>query len=545
MARWAATTSGSIAVANEFFGGNTGVTGPAGGRRPRPRAGRRAAGHRYLLPDVCLSEGRFLDGITLADLPAPGRDRRRPTASPSRRALTTSEPRHEHSPVVAVVGRPNVGKSHARSTASSASGWPSSRTSPASPATARSSRPSGWASRSRWSTPAAGCPAAPTSTRRSAARSRRPSAAPTWSCSWSTPRSASPTTTPPSPTWLRASRQAGPARRQQGRQRPARETSAGSSSPSASASRYPSAPCTAGAPATCSTRSSPCCPDADDRRIDADDGRGRRRRAAVDPPATRRHRRVAIVGRPNVGKSTLFNRLIGDDRSVVHDMPGTTRDAIDTVVDTPEGPIRFVDTAGMRRKSRIDDRPSTTRSCGRCGRSTRPTSPCSSSTPPRASPPGSASGRAHRRRRAARSWCCSTSGSCSTTPSDRADLTGQMAAQAALHRRRPGAQDLGAHRQGRAQAAAGAGRRHRALPPPGAHARGEHGDRPGPAAPAGAAAGRGCSTRCRAPPTRRRSRCSSTGSCRRPTCATSSASSREHFDLGAVPIKLRVRKRSS
>jgi GTP-binding protein len=64
---------------------------------------------------------------------------------------------------------------------------------------------------------------------------------------------------------------------------------------------------------------------------------------------------VAIVGRPNVGKSTLFNRLIGDDRSVVHDVPGTTRDTIDTVVETDEGPIRFVDTAGMRRKSRIDE----------------------------------------------------------------------------------------------------------------------------------------------------------------------------------------------
>ncbi|MFN8019514.1 MAG: ribosome biogenesis GTPase Der [Acidimicrobiales bacterium] len=64
---------------------------------------------------------------------------------------------------------------------------------------------------------------------------------------------------------------------------------------------------------------------------------------------------VALVGRPNVGKSTLFNRLIGEDRSVVHDMPGTTRDAIDTVVETPDGPIRFVDTAGMRRKSRIDE----------------------------------------------------------------------------------------------------------------------------------------------------------------------------------------------
>jgi GTP-binding protein len=64
---------------------------------------------------------------------------------------------------------------------------------------------------------------------------------------------------------------------------------------------------------------------------------------------------VAVVGRPNVGKSTLFNRLIGEDRAVVHDMPGTTRDSVDTVVDTPDGPIRFVDTAGMRRKSKIDE----------------------------------------------------------------------------------------------------------------------------------------------------------------------------------------------
>ncbi len=65
--------------------------------------------------------------------------------------------------------------------------------------------------------------------------------------------------------------------------------------------------------------------------------------------------RVAIVGRPNVGKSTLFNRLVGEDRAVVHDLAGTTRDAIDTLVDTPDGPIVFVDTAGMRRRSRIDD----------------------------------------------------------------------------------------------------------------------------------------------------------------------------------------------
>jgi GTPase len=64
---------------------------------------------------------------------------------------------------------------------------------------------------------------------------------------------------------------------------------------------------------------------------------------------------VAIVGRPNVGKSTLFNRLVGDERSVVDEAPGTTRDAVDTVVDTPDGRLRFVDTAGMRRRSRIDE----------------------------------------------------------------------------------------------------------------------------------------------------------------------------------------------
>ncbi len=68
---------------------------------------------------------------------------------------------------------------------------------------------------------------------------------------------------------------------------------------------------------------------------------------ADEPPA------IAIVGRPNVGKSTLFNRLVGDERSVTHDLPGTTRDAVDTVVETEAGALRFIDTAGLRRKSRI------------------------------------------------------------------------------------------------------------------------------------------------------------------------------------------------
>jgi GTP-binding protein len=70
--------------------------------------------------------------------------------------------------------------------------------------------------------------------------------------------------------------------------------------------------------------------------------------AAVEAP------RVALVGRPNVGKSTLFNRLVGDERAVVHDAPGTTRDSIDTLVETPEGKVWFVDTAGMRRRSRTE-----------------------------------------------------------------------------------------------------------------------------------------------------------------------------------------------
>ena len=87
-------------------------------------------------------------------------------------------------------------------------------------------------------------------------------------------------------------------------------------------------------------------PRADDEPDDASDG---------DPAKTPGEFAVAIVGRPNVGKSTLFNRLVGEERAVVHDMPGTTRDTIDTVVETPEGTLRFIDTAGMRRKSRVEE----------------------------------------------------------------------------------------------------------------------------------------------------------------------------------------------
>ncbi len=64
--------------------------------------------------------------------------------------------------------------------------------------------------------------------------------------------------------------------------------------------------------------------------------------------------RFAIVGRPNVGKSSLFNRLMGEERAVVSEEPGTTRDAVDSVVDWPGyGRARFVDTAGMRRGLKV------------------------------------------------------------------------------------------------------------------------------------------------------------------------------------------------
>ena len=64
--------------------------------------------------------------------------------------------------------------------------------------------------------------------------------------------------------------------------------------------------------------------------------------------------RFALVGRPNVGKSSLFNRLVGEERSVVFEEAGTTRDSVDALIDWPgHGPIRFVDTAGMRRAIRV------------------------------------------------------------------------------------------------------------------------------------------------------------------------------------------------
>jgi GTP-binding protein len=64
--------------------------------------------------------------------------------------------------------------------------------------------------------------------------------------------------------------------------------------------------------------------------------------------------RIAIVGRPNVGKSRLLNSLLGQERSIVSDMPGTTRDSLDTQIEWEDKPITLIDTAGIRRRGRVE-----------------------------------------------------------------------------------------------------------------------------------------------------------------------------------------------
>ena len=66
--------------------------------------------------------------------------------------------------------------------------------------------------------------------------------------------------------------------------------------------------------------------------------------------------RVAIIGKPNVGKSSLVNHILGEKRVIVSDVAGTTRDAVDTVYENELGRYMFIDTAGIRRKSKVDER---------------------------------------------------------------------------------------------------------------------------------------------------------------------------------------------
>ena len=65
---------------------------------------------------------------------------------------------------------------------------------------------------------------------------------------------------------------------------------------------------------------------------------------------------VAVIGKPNAGKSSLVNRLVGEERQIVSNIPGTTRDAVDTEIENELGRFNFIDTAGIRRQSKVEDR---------------------------------------------------------------------------------------------------------------------------------------------------------------------------------------------
>ena len=65
---------------------------------------------------------------------------------------------------------------------------------------------------------------------------------------------------------------------------------------------------------------------------------------------------VAVIGKPNAGKSSIINRILGEERVIVSNIPGTTRDAIDSRVDNEYGSFNFIDTAGIRRQSKVEDR---------------------------------------------------------------------------------------------------------------------------------------------------------------------------------------------
>lgn len=77
--------------------------------------------------------------------------------------------------------------------------------------------------------------------------------------------------------------------------------------------------------------------------------------ALLDDEEEDEYIRIAMIGKPNVGKSSLINKLLGEERNIVSNVPGTTRDAIDSYLETEEGKFILIDTAGLRRKSKVKE----------------------------------------------------------------------------------------------------------------------------------------------------------------------------------------------
>ena len=220
------------------------------------------------------------------------------------------------------------------STGSSAAARRSSRTCPASPATGSPTTPTGTAAPSPSSTPAAGTPTPAGSPSGSPARPRSPSRSPTRCSSSSTRRSASPTPTRPSSRSCAspASRSCWP---------PTRSTTQRTE-----AEAYGLWNLGLGEPWPGLGAARP--------RLGRHARRHPRRAAGAAARSASSEvggpRRIAIVGRPNVGKSSLLNKLAGEDRVVVDDVAGTTVDPVDELVELGGRTWRFIDTAGIRKR---------------------------------------------------------------------------------------------------------------------------------------------------------------------------------------------------